>query len=57
MFLKNKKVLRAQSIVWHFVRHPVCTLLGQNSSNIYLITNRPLWNTAYIQCLKWWTVH
>ena len=25
-FRNNKKVLRAQSMVWHFVRHPVVRL-------------------------------
>jgi len=24
MFCNNKNVLRAQSMVWHFVHHPVC---------------------------------
>ena len=32
-FRNNKNVLRAQSIVWHFVHHPVCTRQTKGTLN------------------------
>jgi len=51
-FCNNKNMLRAQSMVWHFVRHPVCIILSvQREGNLsfahtdyffiyYLLANR-----------------
>jgi len=58
-FYNNKNVLRAQSMVWHFVHHPVCS---KNTKQLQIskqhlrkwINFHPLrWNSSWWAQLRW----
>jgi len=53
-FYNNKNVLRAQSMVWHFVRHPVSSLLHSIHTGSEIVQHFMQWElTALLTEVQW----
>ena len=46
-FCNNKNLLRAQSMVWHFVRHPVYIYIYVKGNNTQFIIHKPVFKPTF----------